>query len=80
MNSSSALHSPKQSSQAKPVMESKSYDFVHDLMTDVVERKLSGPRHSAGAASKFKSLPKNITMPPKEQLIQKRMERTTTSV
>ena len=43
--------------QARPVMESKSYDFVHELMTDVAEWR---PRHSVGAASKFKSLPKNF--------------------
>ena len=64
--------------QAKPVKERKSYEFIHQLMTDAIAIRRSGPKHSAGAASKSKSLPKNTAktpMPPKEQLIKKRMER-----
>ena len=68
--------------QAKPVKERKSYEFIHQLMTDAIEMRRSGPKHSAGAASKSKSLPKNIaktSMPPEEQLIKKRLERITKS-
>ena len=68
--------------QAKALKESKSYEFIYQLMTDATEKRRSGPKHSAGAASKSKLLPKNIAKiptPPKEQLIKKRLKRITKS-
>ena len=75
---SSAFSKASKKWQTKPVKERKSYEFIHQLMTDAIERRRSEPKHSAGAASKPKSLPKNIAktpLPPKEQLIKKRLER-----
>ena len=64
---------------ARPAMEEKSYDFIHKLMAEAAESKGLKQLVATDLLSSTKDLPKNIAktpMPPKEELIKKRLQRS----